>query len=53
MDAARWLAAERPDWRFEPIHGVGHVPQLETPELVVDIMTDWVSTSVTLDERAG
>jgi pimeloyl-ACP methyl ester carboxylesterase len=32
VEAARELAAARPDWRLELLEDVGHVPQLEAPE---------------------
>lgn len=39
--AAQWLANERPDWDFLLLEGVGHVPQLETPDLVIDAIVEW------------
>ncbi len=47
LDSAEWLALERPDWTFLPMDGVGHVPQLETPEAVVHAMNDWIASAVT------
>jgi pimeloyl-ACP methyl ester carboxylesterase len=41
--AARALAAARPDWRFEVLEGVGHVPQLEAPERFLAAVEPWVS----------
>jgi pimeloyl-ACP methyl ester carboxylesterase len=40
--AARVLAAARPDWRFEMLEGVGHVPQLEAPERFLAAVEPWL-----------
>jgi len=53
LDSAQWIADERPDWMFHPIAGVGHVPQLELPDLVVDIVNEWVTESVRFDETTA
>lgn len=42
IEAARALAAARPDWRFEVLEGVGHVPQLETPRRFLEIVEPWL-----------
>lgn len=39
--AARLAAGQRPDWTFEVLDGVGHVPQLEVPDLFVDLIARW------------
>ncbi len=44
--SARWLAERRPEWTFEMLDGIGHVPQLEVPELFVDLVEEFL-------ERAG
>jgi pimeloyl-ACP methyl ester carboxylesterase len=44
VEAARELAAARPDWRFEVLEGVGHVPQLETPERFLAAVEPWLRT---------
>lgn len=43
LEAARELAAARPDWRLEVLEGVGHVPQLETPERFLAAVEPWLS----------
>lgn len=53
LDAAEWLAAERPDWVFHPIAGVGHVPQLELPELVAGLVNDWADEHVSISETGA
>jgi pimeloyl-ACP methyl ester carboxylesterase len=40
--AARVLAEARPDWRFEMLEGVGHVPQLESPDRFLAAVEPWL-----------
>jgi pimeloyl-ACP methyl ester carboxylesterase len=40
--SAKWLARRRPDWQFEMLAGVGHVPQLEVPQLFSGLVLDWL-----------
>jgi pimeloyl-ACP methyl ester carboxylesterase len=42
VDSAREAAARNPDWRFEVLSDVGHVPQLEVPDAVADLILDWL-----------
>ncbi len=42
VEAARALAAARPDWRLEILEGVGHVPQLETPRRFLQLVVPWL-----------
>jgi pimeloyl-ACP methyl ester carboxylesterase len=42
--SAREAAARNPDWRFEVLSDVGHVPQLEVPGAVADLILDWLGT---------
>jgi pimeloyl-ACP methyl ester carboxylesterase len=39
--AARELARRRPDWELKVLEGVGHVPMMETPELLLDTLAGW------------
>jgi pimeloyl-ACP methyl ester carboxylesterase len=43
--SAREVARRNPSWRFDVLAGVGHVPQLEVPELVGSRIKDWLETS--------
>ena len=47
LSAARKLAARRPDWRFEVLDPVGHVPQIECPQEFVRNLLSF------LDERSS
>jgi pimeloyl-ACP methyl ester carboxylesterase len=44
VHSAREAAARNPDWRFEALADVGHVPQLEVPDAVADLILDWLGT---------
>lgn len=46
LSAAQELARRRPDWRFEILAGVGHVPMLETPGLFMQKLRDWESHGI-------
>lgn len=41
--SARWAVEQRPDWRLEMLPDVGHVPQLEAPDLFVDLVETFLS----------
>ena len=41
--SARWAAAQRPDWDYVEIDGVGHLPMLEAPDAFVDVVRGWLS----------
>jgi pimeloyl-ACP methyl ester carboxylesterase len=43
--SAEWAIEQRPDWRLEMLPGVGHVPQLEAPELFGDLVEDFLQAS--------
>ena len=43
LGAARDLARRRPDWTLEIIAGVGHVPMMETPDLFVQLVSQWLA----------
>ena len=41
--SARWLIKQRPGWRLEEFEGVGHVPQLESPDRFLEIVGAWLA----------
>jgi pimeloyl-ACP methyl ester carboxylesterase len=43
IEAARALAAARPDWRLEVLDGIGHVPQIEAPERFLAAVEPWLA----------
>ncbi|GAA3815152.1 hypothetical protein GCM10022226_39950 [Sphaerisporangium flaviroseum] len=45
ISAAREAASRNPNWRFESLPGIGHVPQLEAPDLVADLLLDWLESA--------
>jgi pimeloyl-ACP methyl ester carboxylesterase len=52
VQAARALAAARPDWRLEVLDDVGHVPQLEVPDRFLAIVEPWLRRLGTAPIRA-
>jgi pimeloyl-ACP methyl ester carboxylesterase len=49
--AARLAAQRHPHWRYLELPGVGHVPQLQVPELLAAEVLTWLDR--TADARAG
>jgi pimeloyl-ACP methyl ester carboxylesterase len=43
-DSARWAADQRPDWTYEEMEGVGHVPMLEAAEWFAELVNDWLDS---------
>jgi pimeloyl-ACP methyl ester carboxylesterase len=43
LAAARDLLRRRPDWTLEIVDGVGHVPMMETPDLFVRVVNQWLT----------
>jgi pimeloyl-ACP methyl ester carboxylesterase len=41
--SAEWAIRQRPDWRLELMAGIGHVPQLEAPELFGDLVEGFLA----------
>lgn len=41
--AAQTMAAMRPDWTFEVLPNIGHIPMMEDPEGFARIVLDWLS----------
>ncbi|WNG35382.1 FAD-dependent oxidoreductase [Archangium violaceum] len=44
--SSKALAALRPDWSFEPLDDIGHVPQMEDAPRFVERMTRWMDESL-------
>ena len=43
VSAVRELVRRRPDWNLEVIDGVGHVPMMETPDLFLKVVNQWLT----------
>jgi len=41
IGSAKATAARFPHWRFDVFEGIGHVPQIEIPEVVAERLLDW------------
>ncbi|MFI5281695.1 MAG: alpha/beta fold hydrolase [Candidatus Dormibacterales bacterium] len=41
VGAARDLVARRPDWQIRVLDGVGHVPMMEVPAMLMDAVNEW------------
>jgi len=41
--AAQTVASMRPDWTFEPLPIIGHVPMMEDPQGFTRIVVDWLA----------
>jgi len=46
LAAARELVRRAPGWKLEVLDGVGHVPMMETPELFIRIVSDWMAIRI-------
>ncbi len=44
LDSAVQVSRLRPDWTFRVLDDIGHVPQLEAPDTVVDLVEGWLAT---------
>jgi pimeloyl-ACP methyl ester carboxylesterase len=44
--AARWIGRQRPDWTVAIFEGVGHVPMLETPNKVLEVIDTWEAATL-------
>ncbi len=42
ISAARELVRRRPDWTLEVLEGVGHAPMMETPDLFLRVVNQWM-----------
>ena len=39
--AGVWLHRQRPDWSWRPMHGLGHMAQMEDEEMVMTTIREW------------
>ena len=46
VSAVRELVRRRPDWNLEVIEGVGHVPMMETPDLFLKVVNQWLTYKI-------
>ena len=46
VSVARDVARRHPDWRYVELPGVGHVPQLQCPELLAEHVLGWLPSVV-------
>ena len=43
------LAAQRPDWTYAVMPGIGHVPMMEAPDAYVDVVRAWLDGASVTD----
>ena len=43
--AAERLASARPDWTYRPLVGVGHIPMMESPELCLELIDEFMEAT--------
>lgn len=43
--AAERLASTRPDWTYRPLVGVGHIPMMETPDLCLEVLGEFMAST--------
>lgn len=43
VEGSRALAAERPDWTYAELAGIGHLPMLEDPEGFLRVLEGWLA----------
>jgi pimeloyl-ACP methyl ester carboxylesterase len=53
VGAAREIARRRPDWTLRVIPGIGHVPMMEDPAGVVEMVTNWLEEQGFLEATAA
>ncbi|WP_448640219.1 alpha/beta fold hydrolase [Geodermatophilus sp. URMC 63] len=52
VDAAREAVRRQPEWRYEELAGVGHVPQLQVPDRLAALVLEWLDEAVVTPSRA-
>ena len=53
ITSARAAAAANPHWQTRFLPGVGHTPQLEVPDVVIDAVQEWLSSHAELRTGRG
>lgn len=53
LAAARELVRRVQGWKLEVFDGVGHVPMMETPDLFIRIVLDWMALRIGATSAAG
>ncbi len=46
VEAANWLARQRPDWTVAYLEGLGHVPMLEDPDRFLAVFDTWEAAAL-------
>jgi len=44
VGAARAVVRRRPEWRYVELAGVGHMPQLQDPKRVIEVLVPWLDS---------
>jgi pimeloyl-ACP methyl ester carboxylesterase len=52
LAAARDLVRRRPDWTLRVLEGVGHVPMMETPDLFLSVLLEWLADRIAPEPAA-
>jgi pimeloyl-ACP methyl ester carboxylesterase len=52
LAAARELVRRRPDWTLRVFEGAGHVPMMETPELFLSVVFEWLADRIAPEPAA-
>jgi pimeloyl-ACP methyl ester carboxylesterase len=52
LSAARELVRRRPDWTLSVLEGVGHVPMMETPDLFLSVLFEWLAYTIVPEPAA-
>jgi pimeloyl-ACP methyl ester carboxylesterase len=52
LAAARELVRRRPDWTLSVLEGVGHVPMMETPDLFLSVLFEWLAYTIVPEPAA-
>ncbi len=49
--ASARLAGRKPDWDFQTLEGVGHIPMLERPDEVTKLISEFLENSIIAESR--